>query len=141
MPVANATTSRGLSFMAWISNISFIGINPWVQIDLGKPESICGVSVEWNKGDKRDYSFKIAASEDGNNYEKVFEGNNKKGSSGLETYPFEKDINGQYVKLTITSTSSKDGWASIQEINALGLPGSHDQTGGGGIPLGNNETG
>jgi hypothetical protein len=115
---------------------SYNGKNPWVQIDLGEPQSICGMSVQWNKGDKREYSFKIEASEDGNNYEKVFEGNNKKGSSEKETYPFGKNINSQYLKLTITSTSSKDGWASIQEISPLGLPSGYNQTGGGGIPPG-----
>ena len=61
---------------------------------------------------------------------------NKKGSTGQEIYPFEEGINGKFVKLTITSTSSKDGWASIQEIGALGLPSGYNQTGGGGIPPG-----
>jgi hypothetical protein len=57
-----------------------------------------------------------------------------KGSSERETYPFEQDINGQYLKLTITSTSSKDVWASIREISALGFPSGYSQMGGEGIP-------
>ena len=113
---------------------SYNGKNPWAEISLNEPQSICGVSVQWNKGDERKYSFEIEVSEDGNNYEKVFEGSNKKGSTGQEIYPFEEGINGKFVKLTITSTSSKDGWASIQEIGALGLPSGNNQTGGGGIP-------
>jgi len=115
---------------------SYNGKNPWAEISLNEPQSICGVSVQWNKGDERKYSFDIEVSEDGNNYEKVFEGSNKKGSTGQEIYPFEEGINGKFVKLTITSTSSKDGWASIQEIGALGLPSGYNQTGGGGIPPG-----
>ncbi len=115
---------------------SYNGKNPWAEISLNEPQSICGVSVQWNKGDERKYSFEIEVSEDGNNYEKVFEGSNKKGSTGQEIYPFEEGINGKFVKLTITSTSSKDGWASIQEIGALGLPSGYNQTGGGGIPPG-----
>ena len=110
---------------------SYNGKNPWAEISLNEPQSICGVSVQWNKGDERKYSFEIEVSEDGNNYEKVFEGSNKKGSTGQEIYPFEEGINGKFVKLTITSTSSKDGWASIQEIGALGLPSGYNQTGGG----------
>ncbi|HXV88903.1 MAG TPA: discoidin domain-containing protein [Nitrososphaeraceae archaeon] len=119
---------------------SFNGKDPWVEIHLSEPQSICGLSVEWNKGDERNYSFEIEVSEDGNNYQKVFEGNNKKGSSGQEIYQFEEQINGRYTKLTITSTSSKDGWASIQEISALGFPSSYDQTAGGGMPPGDNQT-
>ena len=111
------------------------------RISLNEPQPICGLSVQWNKGDERKYSFEIEVSEDGNNYEKVFEGSNKKGSTGLEIYPFEEGITGKFVKLTITSTSSKDGWASVQEINAFGLPSGNNQTGGGGIPPVDNQTG
>src|ERR1051325_6451282 len=60
---------------------SYNGKNPWVEISLHEPQSICGLSVQWNKGDERKYSFEISVSEDGNNFEKVFEGSNKKGST------------------------------------------------------------
>ena len=115
---------------------SYNGKNPWVEIKLKEPEFICGLSVEWNKGDVRKYSFEIGVSDDGNKYEKAFEGSNKKGTTKQEIYPFEEGISGKFVKLTITNTSSKDGWASIQEISALGLPSGYNQTGGGGIPPG-----
>jgi len=115
---------------------SYNGKNPWVEIKLKEPEFICGLSVQWNKGDARKYSFEIGVSEDGNKYEKAFEGSNKKGTTKQEIYPFEEGISGKFVKLTITNTSSKDGWASIQEISALGLPSGYNQTGGGGIPPG-----
>jgi hypothetical protein len=78
--------------------------------------------VQWNKGDSRDYTFNIEVSEDGNNYEKVFEGNNDKGSTEAETYAFEEEINGQFIRLTTTDTSSGDGWVSIQELGVLGMP-------------------
>ena len=119
---------------------SYNGKNPWIEISLHEPQSICGLSVQWNKGDERKYSFEISVSEDGNNFEKVFEGSNKKGSTEQEIYPFEGK-NGKFVKLTITSTSSKDGWASIQEINVFGFPNGNNQTGGGGIPPVDNQTG
>jgi hypothetical protein len=115
---------------------SYNGKNPWVEIKLKEPEFICGLSVEWNKGDVRKYSFEIGVSDDGNKYEKAFEGSNKKGTTKQEIYPFEEGISGKFVKLTITNTSSKDGWASIQEISALGLPSGYNQTGSGGIPPG-----
>jgi hypothetical protein len=115
---------------------SYNGKNPWVEIKLKEPEFICGLSVQWNKGDARKYSFEIGVSEDGNKYKKAFEGSNKKGTTKQEIYPFEEGISGKFVKLTITNTSSKDGWASIQEISALGLPSGYNQTGGGGIPPG-----
>ena len=101
----------------WWSNN---GKDPWLEIDLGEPHSICSVSIEWNKGDKREYSFEIDVSEDGNSYEKVFEGSNNKGSSEEETYQLDDQKNGRYIKMIITDTTSKDGWTSIQEINAIG---------------------
>ena len=104
---------------SWWSNN---GENPWLEILLSESHTICGVSVEWNKGDQRDYSFEIQVSEDGNNYQKIFEGTNKQGSSDPESYSFEEEHSGKHIKLTITSTSSEDGWVSIKEISALGLP-------------------
>jgi hypothetical protein len=95
--------------------------NSWVELNLGQPNTICGLAVEWNKGDTRDYSFKIEISGNSSDYEQVFEGKNKKGSSIEETYPFE-ETEGQFIKLTVTRTNSNDGWVSIKEIKAIGVP-------------------
>ena len=103
---------------SWWSNN---GQDPWIEILLSESHTICGVSVEWNKGDQRDYSFEIQVSEDGNNYEKIFEGTSMHDSSEPKSYSFEEEHRGKYIKLTITSTSSEDGWVSIKEISALGL--------------------
>ena len=97
------------------------GNDPWIEISLVESNPVCGVAVTWNKGDERDYSFEIGISEDGNNFEKVFEGANDNESTEQEIYPFDQEVNGKYIKLTITDTSSNDGWTSIQEIDALGL--------------------
>lgn len=97
------------------------GNDPWIEISLVEPNPVCGVAVTWNKGDERDYSFEIEISEDGNNFEKVFEGTNDNESTEQEIYPFDQEVNGKYIKLTITDTSSNDGWTSIQEIDALGI--------------------
>jgi hypothetical protein len=97
------------------------GNDPWIEISLVESNPVCGVAVTWNKGDERDYSFEIGISEDGNNFEKVFEGTNDNESTEQEIYPFDQEVNGKYIKLTITDTSSNDGWTSIQEIDALGL--------------------
>ena len=115
---------------------SYNGDNPWIDISLHEPQSICGVSVQWNKGDERSYAFEIEVSQDGNNYEKAFEGHNKKGSTAQETYSFPEVVDGKFVKLTVTSTSSNDGWVSIQEISALGLPVLNQTGGSSGIPPG-----
>lgn len=103
----------------WWSNN---GKDPWLEIDLGESHSICSVSIEWNKGDSREYTFEIEVSEDGNDYAKVFEGNNNKGSTEPETYAFEQEANGQFIRLTTTDTSSGDGWVSVQELEVLGMP-------------------
>jgi hypothetical protein len=104
---------------SWWSNN---GEDPWLEILLSESHTICGLSVEWNKGDQRDYSFEIQISEDGNNYEKIFEGTNKQGSSVPESYSFVEEHSGKHIRITVTSTSSGDGWVSIKEISALGLP-------------------
>jgi hypothetical protein len=102
----------------WWSNN---GKNSWVELDLGQTNAICGLSVEWNKGDTRKYSFEVELSGDGNDYKKVFEGDNKEGSSKVEKYQINED-KGQFVKLRITGTSSNDGWVSIKEIKVTGYP-------------------
>jgi hypothetical protein len=115
---------------------SYNGDNPWIDISLYGPQSICGVYVQWNKGNERSYTFEIEVSQDGNTYEKIFEGHNKKGSTASETYSFPDIVEGKFVKLTVTSTSSNDGWASIQEISALGSPLNNETRGSSGIPPG-----
>jgi hypothetical protein len=99
----------------WWSNQ---GENSWLQIDLGDENSLCGLAVEWNKGDERKYTFEISVSEDGTDFDKVFDGTSKEGSSSAETYEFDK-IKARYVMLTITETSSEEGWVSIKEINVM----------------------
>ena len=79
------------------------------------------MTVQWNKGDSRNYSFAIEVSENGNDYQKVFEGKNYEGSSEPETHVFEQEVNGQFIRLTTTDTSSGDGWVSIQELGVLGM--------------------
>jgi hypothetical protein len=100
----------------WWSNQ---GENSWLQIDLGDVNPLCGLVVEWNKGDERKYTFEISVSENGTDFEKVFEGSNKEGSTSVETYGID-EIMGRYVTLTITDTSSEGGWVSIKEIDVLG---------------------
>jgi len=102
----------------WWSNN---GNDPWLEIDLGEVQNICGVTVQWNKGDTREYSFAIEVSGNGNDYQKVFEGKNNEGSSEPETHAFEEEVNGQFIRLTTTDTSSGDGWVSIQELGVLGM--------------------
>ncbi len=108
----------GESSTWWSNN----GNDPWLQIDLGESQNICGVTVQWNKGDSREYSFAIEVSANGNDYQKVFEGKNNEGSSEPETHVFAEEVNGQFIRLTTTDTSSGDGWVSIQELGVLGTP-------------------
>ena len=104
--------------MTWWSNKDE---NSWLQLELGQHFVICGLNIQWNKGDAREYEFEIGVSETGADFKKVFEGANKKGSSVAESYSFDP-VNGRYVELTITGTSSDAGWVSIKEISILGRP-------------------
>jgi hypothetical protein len=91
----------------------------WLDIDLVQANLLCGKSVQWHKGDIRKYSFAISISQDGNEFNKVFKGTNKIGSLNAETYSFEP-IAGRHIMLTITTTTSQNVWASINEINVNG---------------------
>jgi hypothetical protein len=95
--------------------------NSWLQIDLGEINTLCGLSVEWNKGEKRQYSFLIEVSKNDIDFEEVFEGTNKFGSSSPEFYPIN-EMHGQYIKLAITGTSSEQGWVSVKEVKVSGRP-------------------
>jgi hypothetical protein len=101
----------------WWSNQ---GKNSQLKIDLGEPKLLCGISVEWNKGDVRKYNFEVTVSEDGNEFKKVFEGTNQGGPSMVETYNID-EIKGQYLNLAVISNSAK-GWVSIKEIGVIGRP-------------------
>jgi hypothetical protein len=74
--------------------------------------------TRWNKGDERDYSFEIEISKDGNNLEKVFKGANDNESTEQEIYPFDQEVNGKYIKLIISDTSSNDGWTAGKLIES-----------------------
>jgi F5/8 type C domain len=95
--------------------------NSWVQIDLGEMNTICGLSVEWNKGDERKYIFSIEGSNNGIDFDEVFDGFNNFGTSSPEFYPIEK-IQAQYIRLAITGTSSEQGWVSVKEVKVTGRP-------------------
>jgi F5/8 type C domain/HYR domain len=112
-PASDAVDGRSST---WWSNQ---GENSWLQIDLGDKTSLCDVTVEWNKGDQRKYTFEISASEDGNEFKKIFEGTNQKGSTSAESYTLD-NAEGRYLKVTVTDTSSSQGWVSIREIGIHG---------------------
>jgi len=90
----------------------------WLKFDLGSQHSICGLSVQWNKGEERKYEFVISVSKDNNKFEQVFEGSNDK-SDTAEDYDFDK-TDGRYVMLATTGTSSEKGWVSINEAEVRG---------------------
>jgi F5/8 type C domain/HYR domain len=102
----------------WWSNK---GENSWLKIDLGDRTSLCDVQVEWNKGDERKYTFEISASENGNDFKRIFDGANQKGSSSPESYQID-DANARYVMLKVTGSSSGKGWVGVKEIGVFSKP-------------------
>ena len=95
--------------------------NSWLRLDIGEEKLICGLSVQWNKGDTREYTFEISVSKDGNDFSKVFEGTNNQGSSSAEEYKIDS-ASGRYVDLTFLKSSSKVGWVGVKEILVYGNP-------------------
>ena len=102
----------------WWSNQ---GENSWLRIDIGKDTQMCEVKIEWNKGNEREYTFEISASENGNEFKKIFDGTNQKGHSSAESYQLD-DANGRYLMIKVTGSSSPQEWISIKEIGVFGKP-------------------
>jgi hypothetical protein len=72
-----------------------------------------------NKGDQRKYTFEISISANGNEFNKIFEGTNQKGSTSAESYNLD-NAEGRYLMLTVTGSSSNQGWVSMREIGIHG---------------------
>ncbi len=81
-------------------------------------ERYCLGGTKANKGNIR-YTIEISISENGNEFNKIFEGTNQKGSTSAESYNLD-NAEGRYLTLTVTGFSSNQGWVSIREIGIHG---------------------
>ena len=126
-----AGTQEGLSPANIIDNDvttrwSNLGLNSWVQLDLGKQKTICSVDISWYRGNERINDFIISGSNDGINFVNLFSGK----STGL-TLDFEKydlkSAKARYIKITVTG-NSQNNWISIAEVRISGYESTGQDT-------------
>ena len=98
---------------------SNFGTGSSVQFDLGNSSSICSVDISWYRGNIRQNSFEISASNDGLNFTKVFIGKSSSKTLSPERYDFPK-IDARYLKITING-NTENKWASINEVSIDGM--------------------
>jgi hypothetical protein len=89
----------------------------WIQLDLGKPQSIHGVGIDW-ESDQSTYRYKIESSLDGERFD-ILGKSPEEGSQGkLADHPIEPTMT-RFVRVECTG-ASPGAWASIREIKVYG---------------------
>jgi hypothetical protein len=95
------------------------GSDSWIQLDLGTRNLICSVDIAWYKGDERSNDFSISLSNDGNSFEKVYQGTSSGTSLSPEIYDFA-NAPARFVKVSVYKNtddfSDLTDWAAITEI-------------------------
>lgn len=90
--------------------------NEWLQIDLGKPETLTGCRLVW-ENESATYQFKVEGSSDAKTWKMLADGS-KNVKAGINELKFDaKEI--QYVRVTMLDTN-KANWASLFEVEIHG---------------------
>ncbi|HEY7228008.1 MAG TPA: discoidin domain-containing protein [Nitrososphaeraceae archaeon] len=97
---------------------SNLGLGSWIQIDLGQDNVICGLGINWHRGDERINSFVISISKDGTTFTNVYSGKSDGASLSEQSYNFEAKT-GRYVRVTVNG-NTQNNWVSISELNING---------------------
>ena len=94
---------------------SNLGLNSWIQLDLGVIKNICSVKIAWHNGNERQNNFVISVSNDGANFANKL--NTKSSGSTLDFEKYElDDTHARYLRITVNGNTQNE-WASITEIS------------------------
>jgi len=86
----------------------------WLEVDLGKPQDLRWVQIEWENNGV--YQYVVKGSPDGDKWETILDQANNNGNS----YDFKINADGvRHVRVDVLGKNSS-GWASIREIRLLG---------------------
>ncbi len=92
----------------------------WIQFDFMEPKEISAVSIAFWKSDKRKAKLTILVSEDGINYEEVFDGKSTLNVDELEDFPLPETMKLKSVKILGHGNDAEDPnsgvWNSYLEI-------------------------
>jgi hypothetical protein len=88
--------------------------NSWIKLYLGKTQTICGIDVQWFKGDTRVYSFTVSVSRDNKKFTDVAKLKSSGNTKDIESYDL-KDVKARIVRVKVTG-NTENNFASIVEI-------------------------
>ncbi|MDR4511253.1 MAG: discoidin domain-containing protein [Nitrososphaeraceae archaeon] len=97
---------------------SNLGLESWIDIDLGKETEICDIGIAWYKGHLRNLDFAVSVSSDGSDYRQIFTNRSSGETSKLEVYDIP-DTTAKFVRITVTG-NSMNNWSSISDISIFG---------------------
>jgi hypothetical protein len=86
-----------------------------ITLDLGDPKTVCGLDIQWFRGEFRMYNFVVSVSKDNNNYEVILKTKSKGSTIGSESYS-TPEANAKYVRITVNG-NNENNFASISEIS------------------------
>jgi hypothetical protein len=119
IPVKGVTTNdKKASTNATSINTVAKPNSPWIQLDLGNKQQVCGVKVQFKGGAEDVRFFTVELSSDGITYSTPKYYSNTGSSTSPEIYNFhEGPTNAQYIKLTELGKNGSDNeWVSDVKI-------------------------
>ncbi len=93
----------------------------YLDCDMGKGCYITGVSIGFDKGTERTYTFDVSLSEDGKNYKVVIPKRESGKTNEVQFFDFEQTY-ARFVKYTFykRTDSGDNGWIRISEVDVFG---------------------
>ena len=119
IPVKGVTTNdKRVSTNSTSMNTVAKPNSPWIQLDLGNKQPVCGVKVQFKGGAEDVKFFTVELSSDGITYSTPKYYSNSGSSTSPEIYNFhEGTTNAQYIKLTELGKNGSDNeWVSDVKI-------------------------
>jgi predicted phosphodiesterase len=95
-----------------------LGLGSWIQIDLGQENVICGVGINWHRGNERVNSFIISISKDGKTFTNVYSGKSDGTSLTEQNYNLQSKA-GRFIRVMV-SGNTQSNWISISEFKIYG---------------------
>ena len=97
---------------------SNMGLGSWIQIDLGQENVICGVGINWHRGNERVNSFVISISKDGKTFTNVYSGKSDGTSLTEQNYNLQSKAS-RFIRVMV-SGNTQNNWISISEFKIYG---------------------
>lgn len=97
------------------------GSGQWIEVDLGKKQSIDAVGLLWYRGETRKSEFEVLVSQDRTTYTPAItrRQSNQPATPGIERYMFSTNIIARYVRVFCYGNTVND-WNSISELEVYG---------------------